>query len=468
LLQLDESRARELIERDPAIGIWALLRAQALLRQQSAQTPRESTPSAQIPPYLKSPGKQKPKKRGRKAGHKGARRGAPPRIDRREEHALKTCPDCGSRVSRPRRTRRRIIEDIAPAGSETTEHTIHSHYCPQCKKRVEPKVTSAMPGSTIGNRTVLLAAWLHYGLNQTLAQILAVLGSLFHFQVTAGGLTQQWARLGLIFEVWYAQIAEAVRNGGVLQADETGWRVNGQTHWLWCFASPTATYYQIEPSRGSDVINEFLKGAFAGTLVSDFFGAYNLVQAEAFQKCLAHLLRELNEIDKKNSSDEWVGLRRTLARLLKDALRLGARTDRDAPDYLSKRACVERRMDGLLDAPLDTRRDADTRRILKRLIKYRGHLFTFLYNPAVPPDNNRAEREIRPAVLARKNSLHNTSGNGARLQAIFLSIYRTLKLRGHDPLTTMGHALAAYIQTGQLPPLPGAATSEVQPDDAKM
>ena len=100
--------------------------------------------------------------------------------------------------------------------------------------------------------------------------------------------------------------------------------------------------------------------------------------------------------------------------------------------------------------------DADAARIVKRLSKYRTHLFTFLYDPAVAPDNNRAEREIRPAVIARKNSLHNTSDNGARLQAMLLSIYRTLKLRGADPLQIMAQALAQYLETGQLPPLPAA------------
>jgi transposase len=61
---------------------------------------------------------------------------------------------------------------------------------------------------------------------------------------------------------------------------------------------------------------------------------------------------------------------------------------------------------------------------------------------------------IRPAVILRKNSQSNRSDRGARTQAVLMSVYRTLRLRGHDPLRTIADALRTYLQTGQLPPLP--------------
>jgi len=72
----------------------------------------------------------------------------------------------------------------------------------------------------------------------------------------------------------------------------------------------------------------------------------------------------------------------------------------------------------------------------------------------VPFDNNLAERMIRPAVILRKNCQSNRSEKGAAVQAVLMSVYRTLKLRGHDPLATIDSALRAYLTTGQLPPLP--------------
>ena len=96
----------------------------------------------------------------------------------------------------------------------------------------------------------------------------------------------------------------------------------------------------------------------------------------------------------------------------------------------------------------------NVKRLTGRLRRYRGALFTFLDHPDVPSDNNHAEREIRPAVIIRKNSLCNRSEAGANAQAILMSVYRTLKLRGLDPLETIVSALRAYISTGALPPLP--------------
>jgi transposase len=95
------------------------------------------------------------------------------------------------------------------------------------------------------------------------------------------------------------------------------------------------------------------------------------------------------------------------------------------------------------------------KRVIKRLAKYRHALLTFLDDPGLPFDNNLAEREIRPAVLMRKNSFHNMSQDGATTQAVLMTIYRTLKLRGHDPIETIVSALRHYLSHNfSLPPLP--------------
>ena len=83
-------------------------------------------------------------------------------------------------------------------------------------------------------------------------------------------------------------------------------------------------------------------------------------------------------------------------------------------------------------------------------------MFTFLDYPQIPFENNFAERMIRPAVILRKNSQSNRSDRGALTQAVLMSIYRTFRLRGHEPLNTIAVALRTYLKTGQRPPLPAA------------
>ena len=105
--------------------------------------------------------------------------------------------------------------------------------------------------------------------------------------------------------------------------------------------------------------------------------------------------------------------------------------------------------------------DGDTRRLTNRLRKYAEYLFTFLDYDHVPFENNPAsrshrfaERRIRPAVILRKNSQSNRSDQGAATQAVLMSVYRTLRLRGLAPTKTIADALKTYLTTGQLPPLP--------------
>ena len=98
--------------------------------------------------------------------------------------------------------------------------------------------------------------------------------------------------------------------------------------------------------------------------------------------------------------------------------------------------------------------DADARRLTKRLRRYGEYIFTFLDYVYVPHDNNFGERQIRPAVILRKNSQSNRSDRGAATQSVLMSVYRTLRLRGLNPTRTIADALKTYLIIGRLPALP--------------
>jgi hypothetical protein len=417
-----------------------------------------ATPSGQRPIYTKPPAPRRKGRPGAKVGHVGSRRPIPPKIDRREEHRLEVCPDCGGELQRCGRKRTRTVEDILKdLRTEVTEHTIHRDYCPRCRKHVEPTVPDALPNATIGHRLVALTGWLHYGIGVTTQQALDLIGIHLHTRVSAGGLISMWHRLGEVLTPWHQQIAEAARGSAVLWADETGWRTNGRTCWLWCFASKDACYYQIDRSRGGPALAKFFTESFDGVLVHDFWAAYDHVLAGDHQCCLAHLLRELEKVDLTNDSAAWKAFAKKLRRLIRDGIRLRKRADFDPARYGELIRRIDRRLMDLAlgqGQPGGRYADADAQRLAKRLLRHCDSLFTFLDHPEVPYENNHAERMIRPAVIIRKNSQSNRSDKGSATQAILMSIFRTLKLRGLDPVQTVTAALRTYTATGHLPPLP--------------
>jgi transposase len=455
---LTEEQARMIYQQGPGAVVFALLmqakriaEQQAAAAAQSHQTP--STPSGMKPPYQKPPGKRRKQRPGAKPGHPGSRRKPPERIDRRKEHRADRCPQCGGRLQRCEEIRTRYTEDIPHIQPEVTEHTIHRDWCPQCQKQVEPTVPDALPGSTLGNHVLVLSAWLHYALGNTLSQIVEVFNFHLQMKITPGGLVQMWYRLQAILYAWYEQIQHQALHSAVLFAEESGWRVDGKRHWLWCFTTRNLTYYMIDRCRGSPALMKFFVEEFAGTLVSDFWGAYNAVVCALRQTCLVHLLRELDHTERyKSPGEHWPAFAKKLRRLVGDALRLWrARADLPEDSYASRRARLAARLQELMDTPWA---DRHARRLVKRRRRHQNDLFTFLDQPDVPFDNNTAERSIRPAVIIRKNSYGNRSERGADCQSALMSVFRTLKQRGHDPIRTIVDALATYLKTGQLPPLP--------------
>jgi hypothetical protein len=437
--------------------VFALLSLAKQLAEKTADVPvgpDPLAPSGQTPPYVKPTAKGRAKAKGAKPGHPGQRRPTPTRIDRREDHTLSACPQCHGLVKPCQGSRTRVIEDIpADITPVVTEHTIHRSWCPRCKITVEPTVPDALPGSTIGLRVVVLSAWLHYLLGTTLAQILDVFNFHLQFKLSSGGLIQMWRRLRVILLAWYLDIRTQALDSAVLHADETGWRVNGQTHWLWCFASKDVTYYMIDRRRGSPALKRFFKKEFAGVLVTDFWGAYNAVVCARKQKCLPHLLRDLKRTQHYHKpGDDWPAFSKQLKRLIRDSIRLSKRRkELPAPSFASRRQRLDVRLSELLAQPWEQRH---ARRLVKRLRRYASELFTFLDHCEVPFDNNHGERQIRPAVIARKNSYANGSEDGAETQAVLMSVFRTLKQRGHNPVSAVTNAVRIYLQTGQLPPLP--------------
>ena len=303
-----------------------------------------------------------------------------------------------------------------------------------------------------------MSAWLHYCLGVTISQVLSIFNFHLQFKMTNGGLVQMWHRLAKILEPWYQEIANDVSQSGVLHSDESGWRVNGKTHWLWCFTTKWATLYAIERSRAGPVILKYIKESFDGVLVSDFFGAYGILTC-AKQKCLVHLLRELERVTKyKDTSSDWPVFCKKLKRLVRDGIRLRKAFDSlDTETYQRRYQRIKERLQELIDSEWTNK---EVLRLIKRLKRHQHELFTFVLETEVPFDNNFAERMIRLGVIMRKNSYNNRSQKGANTQSILMSVFITIKQRDLNPIDTVITALRIYLKTGKLPSLSHFSASD--------
>lgn len=431
-----------------------------LARYEGKPPPDPATPSGMTPPFRKKNKKGDHRKPGRKKGHAGSHRAAL-EPNRHEHHPLEHCPDCGTDLcDKPKKTRKRVVEDIPPKPTEpeVTAHGVEGCWCPKCKKYVEARVDAALPRSTLGLRVVLLAAWMHFALGTPANAVVAYLARVHGFRVSRGGLTQAWRRLSEALAPMHAAIWEEIRAASVLHADETGWRVDGRTWWLWCFATKSAVLYAIDRTRASPVVRRILGESFAGVLVTDFFAAYGFLCAAAKQKCLAHLLRELEKVDGRNAGDTWRGFSERTRRFVKDALRLGAeRAKYDDAEYDRRWRRLHDRLTELWSGDYA---DKDCHRLARRLERHRDELLVFLERDNVDATNNHGERTIRPAVVMRKNYGGNRSEAGAETQAVLMSIFRTLEMRGVDPLDFLERALRASLSRGETLTLPSLPSEE--------
>ena len=289
-----------------------------------------------------------------------------------------------------------------------------------------------MPNSTLGLRMLVMTAWLHYWVGMSVRNCVKLLSTFWAFEVSPGGLIQAWNNMAVLLKPIYEDIGKKVQNSAVLNADETGWRISGITHWLWGFVTDKWCYYVIDKSRGSPVIKRAIGNFFQGVLICDFWGAYNKICTLATQRCFYHLLTELKKVDKSNKSSDWKTFRKKLTRLVMDAVRLDDSKAKMADSvFVRRKMKLYTRLDSLIESP---RQDKDVNRLIKRLIRHRNELFTFLEYENVSPYNNHAERQMRTQVKTRKISFQNRSDRGAEAQAIFLSLFGSAQLQGLNPV----------------------------------
>jgi transposase len=395
------------------------------------------------PSFVKPNGKKHHKKPGRPHGHKGCSREKPTYVDEEINLTISHCPDCGGDLGAPLEERGHVQEDIVPAKKKVTLYRRYRYWCPRCQSLVEsPPVEGEIPNARIGPVAVAWSVLLKQSLGVPFEKTARLLEDLCGLRVSPGALALAAQRVAKRLSPEIAYIGEAVRGSPAVNVDETGWRVGGRNHWMWAFVTDRLTLYRIVPSRAGRIAAEELGKDFGGVVVADFFGAYNKLSCEQ-QKCTVHLLRELRECAKKNKTPEFAVFRKKLKRIIADAMRLVASKDFN-PDLSESR--IWRLHDRIHALSVAGYKNQDCRRLAKRLRQHGENLFTFLLHPGVvTPDNNRAERAIRPAVVLRKISGGSRTANGANASADLLSLSQTCRHNGINFVPFLLKALRHHL-----------------------
>ena len=313
------------------------------------------------------------------------------------------------------------------------------------------------PGSHIGPRARLLTCYSRAHLGISLGKTQNLLHDFFGLTVSRAGLLGHLRWGGQLFAPVVEELLELLRQSPVVQGDETGWRINGQTAWAWCFRDPRLALFLIDRHRSRDVIVRVLGESFAGTLVSDFYAAYNGLDC-AKQRCLVHLLRELAKLREELPWQSVRAFIQPLIDLFQDAIQLGK--DREQLGHAAFDEAYQRLIDRFDDLMLKTQtQHPDCVRIWKRLYKHCDELFTFLDDPRVPADNNGTERDIRSLAAARNDGGTHRADWSAAAFARIKSVIVTGMKNGVRFIQYGIEVVRAKLR-GERLPLPLAATPD--------
>jgi len=254
------------------------------------------------------------------------------------------------------------------------------------------------------------------------------MGKLFGYhlgQPTINGLKRRAAEL---YQNVYEEIKHTLLHGKLVHADETHLSTKDGTGYVWVFTSMEEVIYLWSATREGAIAEEFL-GGFHGVLVSDFYSAYDSISC-AQQKCLVHLIRDLNEdVLKEPFNEEMKALVHEFATLVKPMIetidRFGLKTH-----FLRKHKVGATQFYERLLA-----REYKTELAQKAQDRFRRNqtkLFTFLDHDDIPWNNNNAEHAIK-AFAALRNVIEAYSTEcGIRDYLVLLSICQTCVYRGID------------------------------------
>lgn len=384
-----------------------------------------STPSSKKP-FKEAADNAVKKNGGARLGHKGYGR---EKISQEQADEIKEitvgdkCPRCRGRLINKSFIKRPVIDSILLQAKKIL-YRCQKKYCPRCKKSISAK-PPVLPRSLYGNQLIAQTLYLHYGQLIPLGRIVEILGG----AISTADLHNIFQRLSRIWQPAIDRLIMDYRKEPVKHADETGWRTDGDNGYAWLFCSKNTSIFRFEDNRSSRVRQTVLGSRWLpGVLVTDRYGVYNKSPC-SLQYCYAHLLRLVEDTGVQFADNEEVQcFVAGFAPLLAQAMHLRGQDINDAAYY--RRANVLRTK---IRRIINSGSQHAGIKAIQTIFKENKHrLYHWVKDRAIPADNNRAERELRPTVIARKVSFGSQSRQGALTRSVLMTIIHTAKKRLPD------------------------------------
>jgi len=384
-----------------------------------------STPSSQLPFKANASEKNKNHKGGARPGHKG---------HGRKVHSEETadeiipidvgeiCPDCGGGLKLKKVKDRTVIESEPVKPKKILYHLSHKE-CTQCHHVFRSKAPGVLPKALYGNQITAQTAVMHYFHGIPMGRICEMT------EMNLGSLVDMFHRLSGYFESVRDLLKEQYRLSAVKHADETGWRNDGQSGYAWLFCTPETSLFSFQNTRSASVPRSiFGEKKLPGVLVVDRYNAYNKAPVQ-IQYCYAHLLRDVEKLEKDfPDTPEVKSFVSVLAPLLSQAMHLRSQPLSDEQYYREAKE-IQKKIMEVNKSPTQHL----AMRAMQDLFNINEHrLYHWVQDRRVPPDNNLAERDLRPTVIARKVSFGSSSDTGSKTRSVLMSVLHTLNKRRGD------------------------------------
>jgi hypothetical protein len=345
-------------------------------------------------------------------------------------HAVAQCPDCGHLLAGGTIKRTREVIEIPVAPAVVTAHVYLARRCPGCRKVWTPPagLSGVVDGQQrFGVGLVSLIVTLREELRLPIGLIAWYLRTLHGLAVSPGAIVALLKRAATRGRAAVEAIRAGIRASPVVHADETGWREAGRHGYAWTLSTPEARYF-TRGSRAKAVLEGALGADYTGGLVSDFYVAYTNYEGR-HQFCWAHLLRDIHDLRAAQPADAGVAGWAAAVH----ALYVRATASCPLPAHRERqRRAYEQELLALCQ-PYLADEAAPQAALCRRIAQHLTELFVFVADPAVPADNNLAERSLRPRVTARKISGGTRSAEGSETKMTLASLFGTWRARGLNP-----------------------------------